>query len=429
MNVRIGAAAFGAAVVTAVSPATGQVPLGPPFTVNTATAGDQFFPDVAVRPDGGFVVVWRSDQRDREDWDVVARWFAWDGTALTGEVQVNGTATGDQSPPRVDSDRLGRFVFAWVNDARGIVARRFDRTGGPLSGEIEVTASSAVARPSVSATADGRFVVAWLHTGSPDFQIEARRYTANGLPIGDAFVVATFGNLGWQMRTAVEVNDDGSFLVVWGDGEEIFARRCDAAGNPIGAAVQVSLLDPMSFVSFDPDVGSDGAGEYRVFWSTDINLEEVVSMTRTVTTSGTLGSLTSLGHPSCRPPAFSMTAGGDFVVTYFPFYGEDLGATRYDRDLNVLSDFVIAPNPDFYLSGAALAHGDSDSRELVAVWAEPPSDPFDRDIRARIFSARVFGDGFESGDTTAWEASVPESPRSAATWMPPSLCSARSIQP
>lgn len=407
MRIRIGAAAFWAVVVTAVSPATAQVPLGAPFTVNTTTVGDQYSPDVAVGPDGRFVVVWTSDNQDGDGRGVFARWFAWDGSALTGEIQVNTTTIGNQSLARVDGDRPGRFVVVWVDDTRGIVARRFDRTGGPLSGEIEVTGSSAAARPSVSAAADGRFVVAWLRTGSPDHQIAARRYAATGLPVGDEFEVATFPYLGWQMRTAVEVTDDGSFLVVWADGEEVFARPYDGAGNPAAAAVQVSLLDPMSFVSFDPDVGFDGAGEFRVFWSTDINLEELASMTRTVTTSGTLGALTSIGHPSCRMPAFSMTAGGDFIVTYFPYYGENLGATRYDRDLNVLSDFVIAPNPALSHSGTALAHGSADSRELVAVWAEPPLDPFDRDIRARIFSARIFGDGFESGDTTAWTAFAP----------------------
>ncbi len=101
-----------------------------------------------------------------------------------------------------------------------------------------------------------------------------------------------------------------------------------------------------------------------------------------------------------------MTPGGDFTVTHFLGFG-DLRATRYDRNLNALSEFVVAPNPDYYLSGTALAHGSADSRELVAVWAEPPSGPVDWDIRARIFSGRVFSDDFEFGDTSAWAAVVP----------------------
>ncbi len=406
MKIRLGAETLCLLVLTAVSSATAQIPLGEPFIVNTTTAGDQRSPDVAVGPDGRFVVVWRSENQDGDGWGVFARWFAWDGTALTGEVQVNTTTAGNQYLPRVDGDRLGRFVIVWVDGVRGIIARRFDGTGGALSGEIDVTASSAAYQSSISTAADGSFVVTWLRSTAPDVVVEARRYSDTGLPIGDAFAVSTFTSLSYKEETAVKINDDGSFLVVWGDSEEVFARRHDAAGNPAGAEVQVSQLAPMSFISFHLDVGSDGADEYRIFWATDINLEEVISMTRTVTTSGTLGTLTSLGHPTCRLPAHSMTPGGDFTVTHFLGFG-DLRATRYDRNLNALSEFVVAPNPDYYLSGTALAHGSADSRELVAVWAEPPSGPVDWDIRARIFSGRVFSDDFEFGDTSAWAAVVP----------------------
>ena len=405
MKIRLGVATLCHLVLTIVSPAAAQIPLGDPFIVNTTTAGDRRSPDVAVGPDGRFVVVWRSEDQGGSGWGVFARWFDWDGTALTGEVHVNTYTAGNQSLPRVDGDGMGQFVIVWVDGTRGIIARRFDGTGGALSGETTVIASSAAYQSSVSAAADGTFVVTWLRGAAPDVVVEARRYSDTGLPIGDPFAVSTFTKLAWGEETAVKIRDDGSFLVVWGDGEEVFARRYDAAGTPAGAELQVSQLAPLSFISYDLDVGSDGAGEYRIFWATDINLEEVISMTRTVTTSGTLGALTNLGHPTCRLPGYSMVPSGDFIFTHFLDLG-DLRGTRYDRNLSALSEFVIAPTPDYYLSGTALAHGGADSRELVAVWAEPPSGPIEWDVKARIFSGRIFSDGFESGGTGAWSGAT-----------------------
>lgn len=99
MKIRLGEATLCLLVLTAVSPAAAQIPFGDPFIVNTTTAGDQRSPDVAVGPDGRFVVVWRSEDRDGSGWGVIARWLDWDGTALTGEVQVN-TTTAARATPR-----------------------------------------------------------------------------------------------------------------------------------------------------------------------------------------------------------------------------------------------------------------------------------------------------------------------------------------
>jgi hypothetical protein len=97
-----------------------------------------------------------------------------------------------------------------------------------------------------------------------------------------------------------------------------------------------------------------------------------------------------------------MADSGDFVISHWVLPGPDLGGTRFSADHAVLSDFVIAPTPDYYLCCAALAHDRRDSRELVAVWAEPPQGTLDLDVKARIFSGRIFADGFESGDTMRW---------------------------
>ena len=96
------------------------------------------FPDVAVGPDGRFAVAWRADQQDGDGWGVFARWFDSAGAALTGEVQVNTVAARLQRFWGIDSDGQSNFVIVWVDDDRGVIVRRFDGTGNPLSDELLV---------------------------------------------------------------------------------------------------------------------------------------------------------------------------------------------------------------------------------------------------------------------------------------------------
>ena len=186
----------------------------------------------------------------------------------------------------------------------------------------------------------------WLRLASPNWIVEARRYGADGLPLGNAFTVSTFFDFAYSEETAVELRDDQSFIVGWGDGEEIFGRLYDSAGNPTTAAFQLSQLDPFSFWSFALDVGCEGTGRFRFFWATDINLEEAAPMTRTVTGAGVLGPLTQLDFPSHGTPGYSMTGDGEFIVTRNWLWGHFLEGERFDAQHTVLSEFGIEQYAD-----------------------------------------------------------------------------------
>ena len=104
--------------------------------------------------------------------------------------------------------------------------------------------------------------------------------------------------------------------------------------------------------------------------------------------------------------AYSTTDDSSFVVAHY----SSLGYTgeRLAWDYSVLAEFVINDQVEPTFCCAELAHDRSDSRELVAVWAEPPPGGWpDFDIKTRVFSGRIFADGFEAGDTSAWSAAVP----------------------
>ena len=128
-----GQAETGEAIVARRLDATGT-PVGNEIPVNTTTNGDQLDPDLAVRPDGSFVVAWE-DLIQGPFPLTFFRTFAADGTATSGEI-----ATDDMSNPRF-LPRLGFGpnrgpVIIWISEGQdgsgaGSRVRHFDSAGNP----------------------------------------------------------------------------------------------------------------------------------------------------------------------------------------------------------------------------------------------------------------------------------------------------------
>jgi cysteine-rich repeat protein len=111
-------------------------PVGPEFRINQVYLGDQMFPSMAMAPDGGFVVVWESEDQDGDGFGIFARRYDASGLPLGDEFQVNVHAQGDQDSVSVAMDARGRFVVVWASSSPpeqdGIYAQRFDASGNPL---------------------------------------------------------------------------------------------------------------------------------------------------------------------------------------------------------------------------------------------------------------------------------------------------------
>ena len=109
--------------------------------------------------------------------------------------------------------------------------RRFDAADQPLTGEKLVSTSSDEEElPSVAALPDGSLVVAW-ESGVGD-SVAAQRLEADGDKLGSQIVVATSGG-----QPDVAVAADGTFVVAWASAAGVKARRFDANGAPLTAAV------------------------------------------------------------------------------------------------------------------------------------------------------------------------------------------------
>ena len=89
---------------------------GAAFQVNLSTAQDRTNPSLAVRDDGSFVIAWTSLLQDAGgNFGVYARRFNAAGAALSADILVNTTQSGDQSQPSIALTPDGGFVVTWTD--------------------------------------------------------------------------------------------------------------------------------------------------------------------------------------------------------------------------------------------------------------------------------------------------------------------------
>jgi len=211
--------------------ATGA-PLGPATVANTFTDDRQFAPSIAVTPNGAYVVAWASEGSPGADNDgksIQARCFSASGVPLGDQFQVNTTAYGDQEWPDVGIADSGAFVIVWDsdsssgsdNDNGSVQAQRFTATGVPVGIEFQVNTFiyDWQGEASVVVGPNGAFTVVWDSDGSPQSDhdgtsIQARSYTADGVPLSDQFQVNTTEE-GYQRMSGVGGNPSGRFVTIW----------------------------------------------------------------------------------------------------------------------------------------------------------------------------------------------------------------------
>ena len=234
-----------------LSAATGQA-LGNEFLVNVTTAGSQLAPKIAAQG-ASFYVVWSGVGASGDTNDVYGRGFAALGAAagaVTGEVRLNGSVSGNQVQPAIAAAGAG-LVVAWASDAAdasgfGIVARRFDAALAAVSSDIAVPENTVYdqSSPAVAGFAGGGFVVAWQRalqeigsTIGPQPVIALRRFAGNAANGDELQVQADVARR--HELPALLGDSDESVTVAWqehdlasGD-KQVIASRFDSTNTPL----------------------------------------------------------------------------------------------------------------------------------------------------------------------------------------------------
>jgi hypothetical protein len=257
-------------------------------------------------------------------------------------------------------------------------------TGTQYSGKVAVDAA-------------GKFVVVWQGSDNDIGDIFARRFDAAGVPIGDPFRVGT-EYAGWQTQPAVASAPSGAFVVVWrGFGYSVSAvkgQRYDALGSPVGAEFFVNTFTPG--VQERPSVAVDGSGNFVVVWASYLQdgSEGGVFGQRFDAAGTRLGAefranSYTTGHQD--HPRVAADADGDFVVVWDSYGGQDgdgigVFGQRFSSSGSPRGgEFLVNITTTFTQRFPAVA-SDAAGRFVVA-WSGPNGATYGIGILARRFDA------------------------------------------
>ncbi|GAA0603417.1 hypothetical protein GCM10009416_46320 [Craurococcus roseus] len=347
---------------------------GAEFRVHDAPERSQISPRVAALADGGFLVAWSSIDPARSDGQgsgFFARRYAADGTALGDGFRIHDDQPGGSAVAALAD---GGFLIAWPSDdpavASGLVvhARRYGPDGVPTDADLRVSDAPDALLSGVQVTvlADGGFVLL-CHTSdrsvSGNHGVLARRYAADGTPVGDSFPVHT-APAGDQLFAKAVALPNGGFAIVWQESAEasrfpqhdtydIFARRYAADGTPLGDGFRVhdavsdgelfqgatALADGgllVTWMIFDPS----GSGRYLHY-------------ARRFTADGAPDGEEFRVHPVRPDDDWTGWAGWAAVAAGVPSQVEgDTGVTEFTVDVTLNTAFSSAQNVAWRVEGS-----------------------------------------------------------------------------
>ncbi len=243
---------------------------GPEFALHAGTAGDQVDLSLASRPGGGFLAAWTS-RTDGQD-AAVARQFGADGQPEGDAFAATDTLSGNQTAPSAAVLPSGAFVITWQNTTLvdDIRARFFDADGAPPGDWITVNSTIVGPQrfPEATTLADGTFLIVWQDIVNYNNCITARRFAADGTPLGDNFAASPSAS--GQKAPQVTALTDGGYAIAWeeysNDYTDIFLRVFGPDDVPSGPAVRVHAPDAVN--QSQPDVTPLQDGRLVLTWIT-----------------------------------------------------------------------------------------------------------------------------------------------------------------
>jgi hypothetical protein len=313
------------------------------FRIETeASPSFKVTPAVSSAANRGSVITWRS--RELLENELFARVYDTDGQSISDVFPVESFTDGGQDSPDVAMAPDGSFVIVWSFDGlipplqsprASVAGRRFDATGMPIGPEFllpNLFPGQAEEGAAVAIAPDGSFLAVWHSFGVPgnpfELSILGRRYNAAGDPQGDEFLIDQQAPES-HYDPRVAALSDGSFVVAWesedqdGFGAGVFARVVYADGSMPDDEFQVNVhtLGDQE----NPGVAA-GDGRFVITWESPQDLDDSVGIRARIFDgdgSPATGEI-PVNEPSSDAqlePRAAFGAGGRFVIAWQNFLG------------------------------------------------------------------------------------------------------------
>jgi hypothetical protein len=235
------------------------------------------YPDVALAPWGGGVVVW-SDYRNR-NWDIYGQRFDASGIPIGGNFKMNDdVGSSQQHAPKVSISAAGWFVVTWYDNRSGnddIFVQRFDSSAHAIGPNIRVSSDATNSRqafPDIAADGSEHFTVVWVdwrngvYPSNPD--IYARRFDTSLTPLTADTKINADGTTRAQREPSIASDRRGNVAIVWSDSTstswDIVGQMLDTDGRVRVANFRANFQTDSA--QQQPDVALDGRYRY-ISWT------------------------------------------------------------------------------------------------------------------------------------------------------------------
>jgi len=386
---------------------------------------------LAVDADGNALLAFNDDSQPTER--IVVAKIGPDGDPLWG---TPGIAVSDSSAflaaPKVAATADGDVVVGWFQDP-DVVLQRLDAAGAEqwTHGGVALAHSGDTFLLADLHAAGAGVIVSWVRylTFQGEKHIWAQKLDADANPVWDAGHVRVFDLAGGSLQFGnfPEFLPDGSGGAVFGwytstPTLQVRAQRILADGSEAFAHDGVELSTDVTRLRVDPSVAFDPAtSDLYAFWVEEDQLQNDRGLwgqrldatgARMWTESGR--QLIPLGGIDISQVR-TLPAPGGAMVAWAETLGFDHEPIRAAR-LDTAGDYVWSPEfVDLKTSAtgtARLAAAKSTAGFGIYAWTDGETA---RDLEAQNLNldgslgpgSGLFSDGFESGDTSAWTATVP----------------------
>jgi hypothetical protein len=254
--------------------------VGEEVIVNHRVEGPQTAPTAATNANGDGIVAWLGNSATHQP-SIFGHRFDLPATELEGEILLTSYVGLEESAPAAAMNAARESVVVWTSYAEtedgssgmGVFAQLLDSKGLPIGNRFLVNENITLGNqsaPAVARAAGGEFVIAWQSEVSDGtYDIFARRYSANGTPVGSIFQVNPAAISGDQKAPSVAIGSDGRFVIAWqtdsGDGStDIMAQRYLSTGDADSSAFVVNKKTALD--QFDPTISMNASGQFVIAW-------------------------------------------------------------------------------------------------------------------------------------------------------------------
>lgn len=255
--------------------------VGDDLAVSTATNVFQTDASVITLTNGNVVVSWSSFNQVAAGSmrDVYFQILSAAGAKIGTETVVNSLTSYNQRNAALAPLSDGRFVVVWVSEQErfensvDIKARIYSSSGIAAGGEFIVNSGTNVcANPSIAASADGGFAIAWSEkdVANPSWSWDIKGRVFNSAGFGGTVRYLNTTQFGDQYCPVIAAQGN-EYLVTWtslgqdGSREGVYGQFLTSDGSLSGSELRVNTSTASQ--QLHATVASDGAARFLTVWS------------------------------------------------------------------------------------------------------------------------------------------------------------------